>query len=96
MIKNDYSINHLMQKYNNLQANQIDEDLKKIVESFCMKPWISQEYIFDKINFKDKQYLKDLNKIIRENERLQFKITNSLSFILDKLIPKLPGSLKIF
>ena len=48
MIKNDYSINHLMQKYNNLQANQIDEDLKKIVESFCMKPWISQEYIFDK------------------------------------------------
>ncbi len=77
MINNNYSANNLTQKYNNLEAKKIEEDLDKIVENFCMKPWISQEYIFDKLNYKDKQYLKDLNKIIRENDQLQLKITKN-------------------
>ncbi len=77
MINNNYSANNLIQKYNNLEAKKIEEDLNKIVENFCMKPWISQEYIFDKLNYKDKQYLKDLNKIIRENDKLQLKITKN-------------------
>ena len=77
MINNNYSANNLIQKYNNLEAKKIEEDLDKIVENFCMKPWISQEYIFDKLNYKDKQYLKDLNKIIRENDKLQLKITKN-------------------
>ena len=77
MINTDYSAINLNKKYNNLKVQQIEEDIKKIVESFCMKPWISQENIFGKLNYKDKQYLKDLNKTIRENDQLQFKITKN-------------------
>lgn len=70
-------LNNLTHKYNNLDINQIENDIKKIVESFSSKPWISQEYIFKIINCKNKEYLKDLNKVVRESNELQLIITKN-------------------
>ena len=67
----------LLEKYKSLSLQQIIDDIKIIVESFSYKPWISQENIFNKISFKNKNYLIDLNKIVRSNDRLQFKITKN-------------------
>ena len=67
----------LVKKYKGLNLQQIKDDINSIVESFSFKPWISQENIFDKISYKNKQYLVDLNKIVRINDSLQFKITKN-------------------
>tara|TARA_Y200000002_G_C22670471_1_gene659786 strand:- start:102 stop:1598 length:1497 start_codon:yes stop_codon:yes gene_type:complete len=69
--------NELIKKYNTVNINQIESDIIKIVDSFSSKPWISQEYIFNNINCKNKEYLKDLNKIVRENNELQLLITKN-------------------
>ena len=70
-------LNELIKKYNTINLNQIESDIIKIVDSFSSKPWISQEYIFNNINCKNKEYLKDLNKIVRENNELQLLITKN-------------------
>ncbi len=77
MNNNNYLAQKLIKKYDSLSISQIQQDIEKIVQSFSMKPWISQEYIFDKINYKNKQYLLDLNKIIRKDDKLQLKITKN-------------------
>ncbi len=69
--------NGLIKKYKNLNSTQVKNDIKNIVDSFSMKPWVSQEKIFDTLSYKDKHYLKDLNKIIRENDKLQLIITKN-------------------
>ena len=70
-------INDLIKKYENLDISQIEDDIKKIIQSFSSKPWVSQEYIFNNINCKNKEYLKDLNKVVRENAELQLIITKN-------------------
>ncbi len=77
MHNDNFLKNELLKKYNNLSLSQIEQDIKKIVDSFSMKPWTSQEYIFEKINFRDKQYLLDLNNVIRKNHKLQLQITKN-------------------
>ena len=77
MNNNNYLAQKLIKKYDSLSISQVQQDIEKIVQSFSMKPWISQEYIFDKINYKNKQYLLDLNKIIRKDDKLQLKITKN-------------------
>jgi dTDP-4-amino-4,6-dideoxy-D-glucose ammonia-lyase len=70
-------INNLIKKYENLNINQIEDDIKKIIQSFSSKPWVSQEDIFNNINCKNKEYLKDLNRVVRENAELQLIITKN-------------------
>ena len=73
--KNQYEF--LTKKYKGLSSQQIIDDIRFIVESFSYKPWILQENIFNNISYKDKNYLIDLNKIVRIDEKLQFKITKN-------------------
>ncbi len=77
MQNNNFLEKEMLKKYDNLSLSQIEQDIKKIVESFSMKPWISQENIFNTINFKNKKYLLDLNEIIRKNNKLQLQITKN-------------------
>ena len=67
----------ILKKYDKLKLEQVKDDINNIVESFSKKPWVLQENIFKRINFRNKEYLLDLNKIIRENEKLQFLITKN-------------------
>ena len=48
-----------------------------LLKVFHLNLGFSQENIFDKISYKNKQYLVDLNKIVRINDSLQFKITKN-------------------
>ena len=81
MIVNNFLVEKLegsiLKKYDSLRLDQVINDINNIVESFSMKPWVLQENIFKRINLRNKEYLLDLNKIIRENEKLQFLITKN-------------------
>ena len=67
----------ILKKYHNMSLDQVKNDIDRIVNSFSMKPWVLQKNIFKKINLKNKEYLIDLNKIIRESEKLQLLITKN-------------------
>ena len=69
--------NNIIKKYDNLDFKKVKDDINSIVNSFSMKPWIPQENIFKSINYKNKNYLIDLNKIVRENNKLQILITKN-------------------
>tara|TARA_B100000212_G_C27363033_1_gene529098 strand:- start:80 stop:1576 length:1497 start_codon:yes stop_codon:yes gene_type:complete len=69
--------NNIIKKYDNLDFRKVKDDINSIVNSFSMKPWIPQENIFKSINYKNKNYLIDLNKIVRENNKLQILITKN-------------------
>ena len=69
--------NNIIKKYDNLDFKKVKDDINSIVNSFSMKPWIPQENIFKRINYKNKNYLIDLNKIVRENNKLQILITKN-------------------
>ena len=67
----------ILKKYHNMSLDQVKSDIDRIINSFSRRPWVLQENIFDKINLKNKEYLIDLNKIIRESEKLQILITKN-------------------
>ena len=60
-----------------MSLDQVKSDIDRIINSFSRRPWVLQENIFNKINLKNKEYLIDLNKIIRESEKLQILITKN-------------------
>ena len=67
----------ILKKYHNISLDQVKNDIDRIINSFSRRPWVLQENIFNKINLKNKEYLIDLNKIIRESEKLQILITKN-------------------
>jgi dTDP-4-amino-4,6-dideoxy-D-glucose ammonia-lyase len=74
---NIYFKSTISSKFSNINIDDVKKDINFIVESFSRKPWLKQKEIFKKIRFENKEYLKLINKFIRQNNELQNTITKN-------------------
>jgi dTDP-4-amino-4,6-dideoxy-D-glucose ammonia-lyase len=74
---NKYFKNNINSLFNDINLYDVKKDIDFIVDSFSKKPWIKQKEIFKNIKIGNKDYLKLINKFIRQDQQLQTKITKN-------------------